>query len=404
MGLFPVRPAGWSRSGGLGTIAVFVLSAIAYGVSAGPFIARQSPAPHFVYLADAFVHGRVFLDAEPPYSQQNDWTYYKGRWTVSFPPLPALLMLPFVAVAGKAFNDVIFTLLLGACNVALVHDIAPRIGRRANDGFEMDRKARLAMSLLFGFGTVHWWVASVGKVWFTAQIVALTFLLLALREALAGRRPLVVGVWLSVAALGRPAMLLSLPAFAWLLAPSNSPRRLLTGLAPFVLAGAFVAWYNYARFGDPFELGYRYMQTLKLFEPRLIRYGQFSLAYLGQNLYYAFLALPRWSSKPPFAIMDPSGLSMFVSTPALAYVFAAPWRDRLARASALAALAVAMPSLLYYNTGYVQAGYRFALDFIPFLLVLIVLGMRGRLTGLGASLILISIAMGAVSLVNFYGM
>jgi hypothetical protein len=47
---------------------------------------------------------------------------------------------------------------------------------------------------------------------------------------------------------------------------------------------------------------------------------------------------------------------------------------------ALAACAVALPALLYQNSGQVQFSYRFALDFLPFLLVLLVLGggARGR--------------------------
>ena len=37
---------------------------------------------------------------------------------------------------------------------------------------------------------------------------------------------------------------------------------------------------------------------------------------------------------------------------------------------------MAIPDLLYYNTGWVQYGYRFLLDFLPFLLILVALGLR----------------------------
>lgn len=392
----------WLRPRLLGAAAVFAFSAVAYALSSGPFLAQQSDAPHFVYLADALAHGRVYLDSEPPYSEEGDWTYFDGRWMVSFPPLPALLMIPFVALVGKGFNDVMFTLVFGALNVALVYDLSPRIGQRLARGFAMDRKTRIAVTLLFGFGTVHWWVACVGQVWFTAQIVALTFLLLALDESLGRGRPLLVGAWLALAALGRPPMLLALPFFLWLLAPKHPPRRLLTGLIPMVLAGGFMAWYDFARFGNPIELGYRYMRIERLLEGPMLEHGEFSLAFLAKNLYYAFVALPQWSGRWPFLVFSEWGLSMFVSTPALVYLFAAPWREALARANAVAALLVASPSLLYYNTGYMQAGYRFILDFIPFLFALVVMGMRGRLTKLSGFLILLSLGMGFLSLVNFY--
>ena len=391
----------WLRPRLLPTTSVFVLAALAYGFSGGLFLGRQSDAPHYVFLADAFVHGRFDLADEPPCPEECDWTYYQGHWTVAFPPMPAILMLPFVAWAGTGFNDVAFTVLLGALNIALVYDLLPSLGRSVSPGFETSPRVRLALILLFGFGTVHWWVASVGQVWFTAQIVAVTFLLLALREAFARGRPILVAAWLALSALARPPVLLALPVFLWLLSPANPPRRLALGAIPLALAGAFMAWYDWARFGNPFELGYRYMQIEHLLEVTLQEHGPFSLAYLGQNLHYAFLDVPRLSARWPFVIMDGWGLSIFISSPALLLLFAAPWRQKTAQASGLAAGLVAVPSLLYYNSGYLQAGYRYALDFLPFLVILVALAARGRLTRLAATLVILSLLMGFLSLVNF---
>jgi hypothetical protein len=380
---------------------VFVFTAIAYAFSSAPFLARQSDAPHYVYLADAFAHGRFYLADEPACPEECDWTYYQGHWTVAFPPMPAFLMLPFVAWAGKDFNDVVFTLLLGALNVALAYDLLPSLGHSISPRFETSPRARLALTLLFGFGTVHWWVASVGQVWFTAQIVAVTFLLLALRETFASGRPILVAAWLALSALARPPVLLALPVFLWLLSPANPPRRLALGAIPLALAGAFMAWYDWARFGNPLELGYRYMQIEHLLEVTLQEHGPFSLAYLGRNLHYALLDVPRLSARWPFVIMDGWGLCIFISSPALLLLFAAPWRQKTAQASGLAAGLVAVPSLLYYNGGYLQAGYRYALDFLPFLVILVALAARGRLTRLAAILVILSLLMGFLSLVNF---
>jgi hypothetical protein len=388
----------------LGITAVFAFSTMVYAISGGIFFAEQSPAPHYVYLADAFAHGRFHLVAEPPNAEENDWTYSNGKWMVSFPPTPALLMTPLVAAFGTHFNDVIFTALFGALNVAIVYDLVPKVNRRLKNPFRVSTLAQLAITALFGFGTVHWWVASVGQVWFTAQIVAETFLLLALRETFEQGRPILVSTWLVLSAMARPPVLLSLPIFIWLLCPTNTLRRMLLGLIPLGLAGIFMVAYNLVRFGDPFELGYRYMQLEKLLEKTLEEHGTFSLAYLGRNLYYAFLDLPKLSTRWPCVLMDGWGLSLFISTPALAYMFLCPWRERIVQACALAVCLVAAPSLLYYNTGYLQAGYRYVLDFLPFIVVLIVIGMRGRLTRISSFLILVSICIGFLSLVNFYGL
>ena len=71
-----------------------------YAITAGVSLGRPSLAPHFVYLADAFLHGQLHLRhvPDPPY----DLTAFDGRWYVSFPPLPAALMAPVVAIRGLA--------------------------------------------------------------------------------------------------------------------------------------------------------------------------------------------------------------------------------------------------------------------------------------------------------------
>ena len=383
---------------------VFVATALVYALSSGPFLAQQSDAPHYVYLADAFVHGRLWLERRPPNAEEGDWTFYDGKWTVSFPPLPAILMAPFVAVSGTDFNDVVFTLLLGALNVALVYEMSPHFGQRLEPPVDLTRPARVGLTVLFGFGTVHWWVASVGQVWFTAQIAGVTFLLLTIHETLGRGRPVLACTWLSLAAIARPSMLLALPVVIALLLPANAPRRMALGVIPLGVAGLLLAWFNWARFGDPFELGYRYMRLEGLLARIVEEQGTFSVAYLGRNIHYALLEMPGLSSRWPFVVMDQWGMSILVSTPALAILFAAPWRQRLAQLSLAGALLVAVPSLLYYNTGYMQAGDRYLLDSLPFLLVLIGLGMRGRLRWPAALLILVSVLMGYLSVENFKGM
>ncbi|MEZ4678153.1 MAG: hypothetical protein R2932_28450 [Caldilineaceae bacterium] len=73
---------------------------------------------YFNNLADAFLHGRLYL-VNPP--STDDLTFYAGQWYVPFPPLPALLMVPWVALYGLAdVNTVFFGALFGALNVTLL--------------------------------------------------------------------------------------------------------------------------------------------------------------------------------------------------------------------------------------------------------------------------------------------
>ena len=75
---------------------------------------------------------------------------------------------------------------------------------------------------------------------------------------------------------------------------------------------------------------------------------------------------------------------MLVTSPGLLYAVRADWRDRRAWWLAGAALLVLIPSLLYYGGGWLQYGYRYFLDSVPFVIALCgsAAAMRGTI-GLG---------------------
>jgi hypothetical protein len=59
-------------------------------------------------------------------------------------------------------------------------------------------------------------------------------------------------------------------------------------------------------------------------------------------------------------------MSIFITSPGLLYAVRARWRESRVWWLALAALFVLIPTLLYYGGGWLQYGYRYALDSIPF--------------------------------------
>ena len=67
---------------------------------------------------------------------------------------------------------------------------------------------------------------------------------------------------------------------------------------------------------------------------------------------------------------------MFLTMPALFYLFRARWQDPLVRAALLSSVSVFFALLLYHNTGASQFGYRYSLDMIGFLLILVASGME----------------------------
>ena len=78
----------------------------------------------------------------------------------------------------------------------------------------------------------------------------------------------------------------------------------------------------------------------------------------------------------PWIVPSLSGVALTWTSPAFAYAFAGFARKRLAAALSIATILVAAPSFFYYVNGYAQYGMRHALDFMPFLFVLMALAAR----------------------------
>jgi hypothetical protein len=92
-----------------------------YAFSAQVWSHTVSLAPHYVYLAQSLLHGHVDLIQLPPTTY--DLLSFNGRWFVAGSPLPSIMMLPFVAIFGVGFSDILFSIVLGAIDVALVYEL-----------------------------------------------------------------------------------------------------------------------------------------------------------------------------------------------------------------------------------------------------------------------------------------
>ena len=81
---------------------------------------------NFVWEADAWLHGYTYLPHFP--GDYIDAIPYHGRAYVYQAPLPAVLLLPFVAVWGLSTNQTLLAIALAALGVATAWRVARRIG------------------------------------------------------------------------------------------------------------------------------------------------------------------------------------------------------------------------------------------------------------------------------------
>ena len=70
---------------------------------------------YYIYLLDAFFHGRV--DVTPPATY--DLSLFEGRWYLYWGPAPVLFVLPFYLLSHLQASDVVFTMMGGIINVGL---------------------------------------------------------------------------------------------------------------------------------------------------------------------------------------------------------------------------------------------------------------------------------------------
>ena len=374
-----------------------VIAIVVFAVTAGVYLLtahllRKVDPPHtayFNYLADAFLQGRTYL-VNPP--KTADLTQFGGRWYVPFLPLPAFLLLPWVGIAGpEKTSTVLFGSLMGALNAALVFLLLQALAKRR--WIRLPTIDNLGLTLLFSFGCVEWYIAMEGSVWFLSQVCTVTFVLLSLWIAVEFHSPALSGIALALALFGRPHLILVCPLlFAIGIQLSGEERGeqhvsasrwivrwIVILLFPLLVSVCLILGYNYLRFGNYLDFGY----LTENVNPPLIKefkiYGQFNLHYVPHNFWSMILAGPQWDANRKIISPNRDGMSLFLTTPAILYIFQALKKNWLSLGAWIALALILVPLLTYYNTGWWQFGYRFSLDFMPVVVILLAIAAGERL-------------------------
>lgn len=325
---------------------------------------------YFNRLADAFLHGRIWLPEAPSWLNELI-PAGPGHWYVPYPPLPAVLALPFVAVLGVGVPAQIYSSIYGGLAIAVVYLLLGRLGLRPRD--------RLGLTVVFGFGTVYWFTAIGGSAWYFAHVAAVLLLAASIVAALDRRPAWIAGLLLGGAALARLPAGLALPFV--LAAQLGFPTRLgqldrrlvrttiVFGLGLAIPAAIYVA-YNLARWGTVVDQSYVLIPGV-LDDPIYAKHGILSVWYIPRNLFAILFRSWNYVDDPPW--LQPSwwGLGMFLTTPLFLWLFKARLRDPRVAWALFATALVSIPILTHGNVGITQFGYRFSLDFQVLLFVIL---------------------------------
>ena len=451
----PARDRG-SRAVGRGAwpaVAVgVVLAVVAFGIYIATHIDRYYD--HFVWQAAAFLEGQAAI--RYPVGSGPDgfgnWFFQDvlpvapvdgvARGLIPFPPLPALLLVPFVAIFGLRTDDQTIFTAVAALDVAICWWMVGRL--------RVATVARFATTVFFAFGTVFWYAAQNTTTWYQAHIVAVGLTMLAVGLAVdrdaedapedarerapdpapdpapapdGGRarsprsidpRAFAIGLLFGLATTARLTVILGAPFFA-LVGPGGGWRRrsVSAGLGAAIPVGLLLA-YNVATTGHVFHPAYDHLYQLEARAYVALGYNPDWAAedprYVPQNLGIMLLAAPEilpdrlrdtlgtmdiplctepgatrglFDVRCPLAVPRDIGMSVLLTSPA--YLLALPAfrvtrRRRLVLAAATAVILISIVNLMHFSQGWVQFGYRFSNDVVPFALVLVALGID-RLAG-----------------------
>ncbi len=330
----------------------------------------------YATMADSFLRGTPWADA----CYGGDCLYVGDRLIAMFPPFPAILAMPLVWLKGMATWGFGFISMALFAGTLLIWNRIFRVQGA-------DVEARFWLLAAIGFASPLFYVTlRADGVWFFAQAVAFFFASLAVHEAMIGRRLFAAGVALACALTSRQMMMFLAPVLYLLWLPRDETvfqvnRARIGGsmrLAIPVLVGLLCYLvYNYWRFGDVFETGYRFLKPVGgVLEVRVAAHGVWNAAYAVFNFFYFFLQGFHVSFVPPhdvqLANMDDYGTSFLAASPWLLILFFAKRELRTFLLFALPAGLTAV-MLFYHSNGYSQYNtQRYMLDWLPAVLVLIV--------------------------------
>ncbi len=370
-------------SAALAGLALLALAVLVLGAL------REAPDTNsYVLLADAFLHGRLYV----PHCFDQDCALFDGKAYVVFPPLPAIVAMPFVAAFGVQFHHFLPITILA---FAITAWLWWRIGEKLVES----RDLQILLLLLVLFATPLIFVTLRGdKIWFYAQSLGFLFTSASIYFALYGRRTLLVGLCIGAAFLCRQMSILFLPFLYVLMLDEDAPlfridgaalrRGLTLGIFPLIAVGAYLV-YNQVRFGSPFETGYPYLfpkiwdhhvGDAGFIKNRMREIGPFSGRYFLFNFLYMFVQGPHVDFVGHYKLdmrnFDANGASLFLVTPALLFAFLARW-NRVFWIGIATCTTILGITLFYHSNGYSQySAQRYALDWLPILLVFVALGLK----------------------------
>jgi hypothetical protein len=138
---------------------LLILLAASIKLHINPF--APSGSNHFVYQAESLLHGRLDMPAALGSGNTTDIILVNGKHYIVYPPFPAILMLPFVAIFGLGFSDIFFTQVCSALNIVLLFWLLELL--RVSGRSRRSMRQNLLLCLFFLLGTINFFLSLAAR-------------------------------------------------------------------------------------------------------------------------------------------------------------------------------------------------------------------------------------------------
>lgn len=307
-GTFSFRRVSWERTGESGFTERYY-AALAEGFLRGHLDLPYARDGRWGQLANAY----DFKERERVGMQWEMWdaSLYNGRFYLYFSPVPVLLFyIPFRLIAGAYPPDALAATFF--CAWAFLACVA--FARRA-----LGERMRAIWVLLIGLGSVVPFMLTFVRAYEVAvatgmaMTASFAYALLRFTETRSTKHAVWMGVWLALAIATRPN--LAVLAIVAVFVLFRHWRAAMFALIPIAVVGGSYAIYNYARFGNPLELGMTYqISYLPMWRaaPCSLCSAPDAIRFVNNVMHYVFWA-PTFTGPFPYADFQRSALDPAVS-------------------------------------------------------------------------------------------
>ncbi len=332
---------------------------------------------HLGLLAESFSKGQVFLN--PINRPTTDIVDIGGRQYLYFGPFPSLILTPIFLLFGYSDQT-----LLGFSSLIITFLSIVFITRKLNFAIQNS----IWLGIAFCFSTVFFGVSILSLSSWVIQAVGVAVTILALAEFFYKKRPIVIGFLIAAAGLTRIGLYVgSIFFLIMFLNDRNRLKNIVLLLLPIFLSLLLLSAYSHKRFRSWFETGYKYQSTALSYPmSKNIIPGLISLTHVPTNLYVLLFKAPDPVLEPyggfvlkfPYLKADPWGMGILFTSPIFLFLISLK-KNKYFYPLFITTVLLAIPSLVYFGIGYSQFGYRYSLDFLPFLFLLLLTGLKGEL-------------------------